>query len=97
MKNIINRIRRKMIHWIGGVTQKESFMVSYEMANEWQYRRVRLIRSYLELLNGTDTDTWCKAAYAYIERLERECREKCYEDVPESVETEIPELNENKD
>lgn len=45
MKNIINRIRRKMIHWLGGVTQKESSMVSYEMANEWQYRRVRLIRS----------------------------------------------------
>lgn len=96
MKNIINRIRRKMIHWLGGVTQKESSMVSYEMANEWQYRRVRLIRSYLELLNGTDTDTWCKAAYAYIERLERECREKCDEDVLERVETEIPELNENK-
>ena len=57
MKKIINCIRRKMIHWLGGVTQKESSMVSYEMANEWQYRRVRLIRSYLELLNGTDTDT----------------------------------------
>lgn len=93
MKKIINRIRRKMIHWLGGVTQKESFMVSYER----QYRRVRLIRSYLELLNGTDTDTWCKAAYAYIERLERECREKCDEDALERVETEIPELNENKD
>ena len=96
MKNIINRIRRKMIHWLGGVTQKESSMVSYEMANEWQYRRVRLIRSYLELLNGTDTDTWCKAAYAYIERLERECREKCGEYALERGETEIPELNENK-
>ena len=93
MKKIINRIRRKMIHWLGGVTQKESS----EMANVWQYRRVRLIRSYLELLNGTDTDTWCKAAYAYIERLEREFREKCDEDVLERVETEIPELNENKD
>lgn len=96
MKKIINRIRRKMIHLLGGVTQKESFMVSYEMVNEWQYRRVRLIRSYLELLNGTDTDTWCKAAYAYIERLERECREKCDEDALERVKTEIPELNENK-
>ena len=99
MKKIINRIRRKMIHWLGGVTQKESFMVSCEMVNVCQYRRVRLIRSYLELLNGTDTDTWCKAAYAYIERLERECREECDEDALdalERVETEIPELNENK-
>lgn len=97
MKKIINRIRRKMIHWLGGVTQKESFMVSYEMVNVWQYRRVLLIRSYLKLLNGTDTDTWCKAAYAYIERLARECREKCDEDALERVKTEIPELNENKD
>ena len=96
MKKIINRIRRKMIHWLCGVTQKESFMVSCEMVNVCQYLRVRLIRSYLELLNGTDTDTWCKAAYAYIERVERDCREKCDEDVLERVETEIPELNENK-
>lgn len=29
MKKIINRIRRKMIHLLGGVTQKESSMVSY--------------------------------------------------------------------
>lgn len=93
----MKKIKAMLIHLLGGVTQKESFIVSYEMANVWQYRRVRLIRSYLELLNGTDTDTWCKAAYAYIERLERDCREKCDEDALERVETEIPEFNENKD
>lgn len=93
----MKKIKAMLIHLLGGVTQKESFLVSYEMANVWQYRRVRLIRSYLELLNGTDTDTWCKAAYAYIERLERDCREKCDEEMLERVETKIPEFNENKD
>lgn len=44
------------------------------MANEWQYCRVRLIRSYLELLNGTDTDNWCKSAYNYVCRIEKELK-----------------------
>lgn len=72
----MRKIKRFIIHALGGVTESELLMREMIAAQCWELRRVRIIKDYLELMNGAPADDWCRQAYAYIERIERELCEE---------------------
>lgn len=61
------KLKDKIIHLLGGYTQRE-----YEVASGKGYEEAATeIKKYADYLYGKDTDTWCKYLYKFIcSRLE---------------------------
>lgn len=69
-------MRKFIIHLLGGLTEQECHHES--LLTRWS-TAVR-IRTYLDLMNGTPADDWCKQAYAFIQRVENEWGEEIDKD-----------------
>ena len=79
MKKIKESIRARIIHLLGGVTREENVSSNIQYLYFGSLTRVRRIRNYLDLMNGMPAEEWCKAAYNYIVRIEKELGEKTVE------------------
>lgn len=79
MKKIKERIRARIIHLLGGVTMEENVSSNISYLYFGSLSRVRRIRKYLDLMNGMPAEDWCKMAYNYIVRIEKELGEKTVE------------------
>lgn len=58
------KIENYIIHLLGGYTVED-----LNNANREVYEKtINRILTYMELLNGTPADDWCKLVYKYIKR-----------------------------
>lgn len=69
-------MRKFIIHLLGGLTEQECR--HERLLTQWS-TAVR-IRTYLDLLYSTPADDWCKQAYAFIQRMEKEWGEEIDKD-----------------
>lgn len=58
----MKKIKNCIIHMLGGYTEEDLNEECYYARN----LEVTNIKKYLELLNGTPADEWCKLVYKYI-------------------------------
>lgn len=58
----MKKIKEYIIHMLGGYTQEE---LNYECYYATKLE-ITNIKSYLDLINGTNADDWCKMVYNYI-------------------------------
>lgn len=58
----MKKIKAMLIHWLGGHTDKD--MAKYGL--EETIESFEMVKEFMERLNGTDADTWCKKAYSYV-------------------------------
>ena len=79
MKKIKERVRARLIHILSGVTREENMSSNIQYLYFGSLTRVRRIRQYLDLMNGMPAEDWCKMAYNYIVRIEKELGEKTVE------------------
>lgn len=75
----MKKIKERLIHLLGGVTMEENKSSNIAYLRFGSLTRVRRIREYLDLMNGVPADDWCKMAYNYIVRIEKELGEKTVE------------------
>lgn len=68
----MKKLKSKIIHLLGGVTREENNDCTTSVRRSTEVQMVTQMRTYLDLMNGMDPDTWCKCAYEYIARLEKE-------------------------
>lgn len=67
----MKKLKRIILHALGLCTEKEAGKLAMDMYKAGHRDEVLSIRKYLDLMNGMDADQWCKAAYAYICRVEK--------------------------
>lgn len=75
----MKKLQKFIIHLLGGITCEESIKVGRMTMRYAEYNRIVKTRKYLELLNGLDADKWCKSAYNYVCRIEKELKGRCDE------------------
>ena len=75
----MKKIKERLIHLLGGVTMEENKSSNIAYLRFGSLTRVRRIREYLDLMNGMPAEDWCKMAYNYIVRIEKELGEKTVE------------------
>ena len=75
----MKKIKERLIHLLGGVTMEENKSSNIAYLRFGSLTRVRRIREYLDLMNGVPADDWCKMAYNYIVRIEKELGKKTVE------------------
>lgn len=68
----MKKLKSKIIHLLGGVTREENNDCMTSVRRSTEVQMVTQMRTYLDLMHGMDPDTWCKCAYEYISRLEKE-------------------------
>lgn len=75
----MKKIKERLIHLLGGVTMEENKSSNIAYLRFGSLTRVRRIREYLDLMNGMPAEDWCKMAYNYIVRIEKELGDKTVE------------------
>lgn len=76
----MKKLKRIILHALGLCTEKEASKLAMDMYKHGRRDEVLSIRKYLDLMNGMDADTWCKASYAYITRVEKNLFSELNED-----------------
>lgn len=62
----MNKLKTTLIHWLGGVTVEES---RESDTNSWLIARLVVleqVKGYMDSINGTPADDWCKKVYSHI-------------------------------
>lgn len=62
----MKKIKNFIIHALGGVTEQEKDLELYEITVKARQYEMRLCRLFLESMNGTEADEWCRNAYDYV-------------------------------
>lgn len=70
----MKKLQKFIIHLLGGTTREENIKVGHMAMTYAEYKRIVMTRKYLDLLNGLDADKWCKSAYNYVCRIEKELK-----------------------
>lgn len=60
------KLKRYLIHLLGGLTIEESKKSDAISLNLGRFATLVAIRIYAESLNGMAADEWCKSVYQYI-------------------------------
>ena len=68
----MKKLQKFIIHLLGGTTLEEDIKAGIMLMIYAEYKRIVRTRKYLDLLNGLDADDWCKSAYNYVCRVEKE-------------------------
>lgn len=64
----MNKIRKKLIHWLGGYTEQEMRDSSYNAAQMGRDKTLIEVQAYMRSINGEDAETWCDLAWKYVTR-----------------------------
>ena len=64
----MNKIRKKLIHLLGGYTEQEMRESNYDSAQIGRYKALLQVRAYMREINGEDAETWCDLAWKYVTR-----------------------------
>lgn len=64
----MNKIRNKLIHWLGGYTEQEMRDNSYNAAQIGRYNALIDVHVYMRSINGEESETWCDLAWKYVTR-----------------------------
>jgi hypothetical protein len=64
----MNKIRKKLIHLLGGYTEQEMRESNYNSAQIGKYRTLIEVQAYMRSINGEDAETWCDLAWKHITR-----------------------------
>ena len=75
----MNKMKRLIIHLLGGYTEEDFDEIvdkNYEIGKKVASRE---IKTYLDLINGTPADEWCKLAYMYV------CRKAGSDDIRKEI------------
>ena len=64
----MNKIRNKLIHWLGGYTEQEKREGNYTAAQMGRYKTLIEIQAYMRSINGEEAETWCDLAWKYVTR-----------------------------
>lgn len=64
----MNKIRNKLIHWLGGYTEQEMRDNSYNSEQIGRYSALIEVQSYMRSINGEEAETWCDLAWKHITR-----------------------------
>ena len=59
-------IKKKLINWLGGITEQEAKESNYNSAQIGRYEALLQVRAYMREINGEDADTWCNLAWKYV-------------------------------
>ena len=70
------KIKEKLINLLGGLTMEQSTRSAIAYLNFVSWMRVKRIREYLDMMNGARAEDWCKMAYNYVKRIEKELEDK---------------------
>lgn len=65
----------KIMKRLGFLREADALKTTVIIARAIEYRRLRNVKRYLDLMDGMPADQWAKNAYAYIERLTAEAEE----------------------
>ena len=60
------KIKTFLIHWLGGMTADEAKSSDLRSFQNGAYGGLLVIRKYMDSLNGTPADDWCKLVYDFI-------------------------------
>lgn len=73
--NMENKVKKWLIHRLGGMTKEESVASDRNAYNMGVLTTLINIKAFADRMNGTAADAWCKRMYGYvtggIARLER--------------------------
>lgn len=72
----MKKLQKFIIHLLGGTTREENIKVARMVMVYADYNCIVKIRKYLDLLNGSDADDWCKSAYKCVCEIEKELKER---------------------
>lgn len=64
----MNKIRKKLIHLLGGYTEQEMRDNSYNATQVGKYRTLIEVQAYMRSINGEQSETWCDLAWKHITR-----------------------------
>lgn len=64
----MNKIRKKLIHWLGGYTEQEMLERNCDSAQIGRYNALVEVQAYMREINGEDAETWCDLAWKYVTR-----------------------------
>lgn len=64
----MNKIRNKLIHWLGGYTEQEMRDSSYNAAQMGRDKTLIEVQAYMRSINGEEAETWCDLAWKYVTR-----------------------------
>lgn len=64
----MNKIRKKLIHWLGGYTEQEMRESNCDSAQTGRYEALLQVRAYMREINGEEAETWCDLAWKYVTR-----------------------------
>lgn len=62
----MKRFKTFLIHFLGGMTVKESTRRAKNFSYAVAYATLTIIKEYAESLNGKPADEWCKLMYEQI-------------------------------
>ena len=65
---IFDKIRKKLIHWLGGYTEQEMRDNSYNATQIGRYNTLIEVQAYMRSINGEEAETWCDLAWKYVTR-----------------------------
>lgn len=64
----MNKIRKKLIHLLGGYTEQEMRDSNYNATQVGKYRTLIEVQAYMRSINGENAETWCDFAWKYVTR-----------------------------
>lgn len=64
----MNRLRKKLIHLLGGCTEQEMRDNSYNAAQMGRYKTLIEVQAYMRSISGEEAETWCDLAWKYVTR-----------------------------
>ena len=64
----MNKIRKKLIHLLGGCTEQEMRESNYNSAQIGRYEALLQVQAYMREINGEEAETWCDLAWKYVTR-----------------------------
>lgn len=62
----MKKIKNYIIHLLGGYTREEAEEIRSTYFEKGAINVASAIKIYLETLNGTPADEWCKLVYNYV-------------------------------
>lgn len=62
----MKKIKTLLIHLLGGISQLECEKIVCESNLRVDFMRVESICHYMDIINGTPADDWCKLVYSHI-------------------------------
>lgn len=65
---MINKLKTKLIHWLGGYIEAEQRENGNESFNAGVLTTLYDLKNFADRLNGLSADDWCKKMYERIEQ-----------------------------